>query len=273
MIASPLRGLRTAWMLLTRIPWPSRHSSSASDGIDRAAEGPAPEVRAAPAWFPLVGAVVGALIAAVYVTLFDLVGAFTAAAIALSVGALLTGALHQDGLADVADAFGGGWTVERRLEILHDSRIGAYGALTLVGAFVVQTSALAQHDRAQGAAVLVAAHSLSRGGVVVLMRLAPGASRISTGVGATFTRGLGNAATTGAALSALVLGTVALGRLVPLAVSVVVAAVGLMGALAWRKIGGVTGDVLGAAEQLAETAVLVTGAALVRHVDTWPWWR
>ena len=264
MTTSPLRGLRTAWMLLTRVPlpWPRRSPS---------ADGPAHEVRAAPAWFPLVGAAVGGLVAAVYVALFDRVGAPTAAAIALGVGALLTGALHQDGLADVADAFGGGWTVERRLEILHDSRIGAYGTLALVGAFVVQTTALAQHDRAQGAAVLVAAHSMSRGGVVVLMRFAPRAT--DAGLGASFTRGLGTAATTGGALSALALGTVALGRLVPLAVSAVAVAVGLMGALAWRKIRGITGDVIGAAEQLAETAVLVTGAALVRHVDAWPWWR
>lgn len=264
MTSSPLSGLRTAWMLLTRIPWPTRPGSAA-------AEGPQPDVLAAPAWFALVGAVIGVLVGGVYVTLFDLVGAPTAAALALCVGVLLTGALHHDGLADVADAFGGGSTVERRLEILHDSRIGAYGALALIGAFVVQTSALAQHGRAQGAAVLIAAHSMSRGGVVVLMRLAPRAT--GSGLGASFTRGLTDTATAAAALSALVFGTVALGRLVPLAVSAVVVAIGLMGALAWRKIRGVTGDVLGAAQQLAETAVLVTGAMLVRHADTWPWWR
>jgi adenosylcobinamide-GDP ribazoletransferase len=266
MSSSPLRAIRAAWMLLTRIPLPARWAFEADDD----------DMRAAPLWFPLIGAKLGVLVGGVYAVLFDVVGPFTAAALALSIGALLTGGLHHDGLADVADAFGGGWSVERRLEIMKDSRIGAYGTLALVAAFVVQTSALAQHGRAQGFAIVIAAHTLGRGAVVVLMRLAPRAS--STGLGSSYARGLTVAATVGAALSALVFGALALGWLVVFAAEAAAGAVALMGVLAWRKIGGMTGDVLGAAEQLAETAVLVTGAALVRHGSKWssghwPWWH
>ena len=268
MTTSPLRSWRAAWMLLTRIPLPQGRVGASGPDHDA--------VRAAPVWFPVVGATIGASVGVVYAMLFDLIGAFTAAAVAVSVGALLTGALHQDGLADVADAFGGGWTVERRLEILKDSHIGTYGTLALVCAFGVQTSALAQHDRAEGLAILVAAHTLGRGGIVVLMLVAPRAS--STGLGASYSRGLGRAATAGAACGALLIGALVLGPLVLFAAATAGLAVVLMGALAWRKIRGVTGDVLGAAEQLAETAVLVTGAAFVRHADNWPngpwpWWH
>jgi adenosylcobinamide-GDP ribazoletransferase len=266
MIASALAALRDAWMLLTRIPLPRARTADTPDAARRAA----------PGWFPVVGLVLGATIAGVHALLVDLVGPFTSAAIAVSFGALLTGALHHDGLADVADSFGGGSTVERRLEILKDSRIGTYGALALMGAFVMQVSALAQHDRAQGFAVLVAAHTLGRGGVVVLMRIAPPAG--GGGLGAAYARGLTTRTTVCASTSALVLATIVLGWFAAIATVAVAIAVGLTGWSAWRKIGGITGDVLGAAEQLSETAVLITGAALVRHAGSWPngswpWWR
>lgn len=261
-MSASLAPLRSAWMLLTRIPLPRSRSTEG----DAAAA-----LRSAPAWFPLVGGAIGLLVSGCYAALHHLVGPYPAAAVALAAGALLTGALHHDGLADVADAFGGGWTVERRLEILKDSHVGAYGALALVCAFVVQTSALAQHDRAQGAAVLVAAHAIARGAIVALMRVSPRAS--TSGLGASYAHGLGTTATVAAVLGAVAIGTGALGWLMVFATAAATAAVAATGLLARRKIGGVTGDVLGAAEQLAETAVLLTGAALVRHGGNWPWWR
>jgi len=219
----------------------------------------------------VVGALIGAIVGAVYALMFGLVGPLTASALAISAGALVTGAFHHDGLADIADAFGGGWTIEQRLEILKDSRHGTYGVMSLVCVVAVQVGALAQHDRAQGFAIAIAAHSCARAGAVVLMRFAPRPR--GTGLGAEYANGLGAMATAAAALSAVIIGAVALGGLVVIAAAGVVVAVASVALLAWRKIGGVTGDVLGAAEQIAETAVIVCGAAFVRHVDAWPWWR
>jgi adenosylcobinamide-GDP ribazoletransferase len=251
-------GLHAAWTFLTRVPL-GHHSD---DTVAMAA---------APAWFPIIGAIIGVIAGGVYVAAFSLAGPVAAAALAVSAAALVTGAFHHDGLADMADAFGGGWTREQRIEILKDSRHGTYGVMALVCAIAVQISALAQHDRAQGFASLVAAHAMARGGAVALMWLAPRAR--GTGLGADYARGLRAGPALWAATSAALVGAVAIGWLASIALGAVAVSSAAVGALAWRKIGGVTGDVLGAAEQISETAVLVCGAAFVRHVHTWPWWR
>lgn len=250
-----LRGLRTAWIFLTRVPM----------GDD-----PRPDVARAAPWFPVVGAIVGAITAAVWAGANELLAPLPSAALAIAAGALVTGAFHHDGLADMADAFGGGWDREQRLRILKDSRHGTYGVIALVIAVLLQVSALAVHGPAQGAAALVAAHGLGRAGAIVMLVVAPTAT--GDGLGAGAAHGARRApvligAIVGVAIAALAIGPGAL-----LATAVVAIAVALVAALALRKIGGVTGDVLGAAEQVGEIAVLLTTAALVDASWDFPWW-
>ena len=109
-------GLAAALQFLTRVPIRT--------------DGAVPHHRAVP-WFPIAGALIGAAVGGVAAGMNELVATPVAATLAVITGLLITGAFHEDGLADVADAFGGGWTVERRLEILKDSRHGTYGVAAL----------------------------------------------------------------------------------------------------------------------------------------------
>ncbi len=136
-------------------------------------------------WFPVVGAMIGALVGGVAAGLTELVPASVAAALGVVAGLLVTGAFHEDGLADVADAFGGGWTTEQRLEILKDSRHGTYGVAALTGSIVIRVVALAAiATPAAMFASAVCAHALARGAAVVAMRAAPPARDSGLGVSA-----------------------------------------------------------------------------------------
>jgi adenosylcobinamide-GDP ribazoletransferase len=245
-----MSGLRTAWIFLTRVP---------------AGDDPRPDGARAVPWFPIIGAIVGAMSAAIWLGGRELVGPLPAAAVAIAAGALVTGAFHQDGLADMADGFGGGWDREQRLMIMKDSRHGTYGVTALVLVVVVQVAALAPHGAAQGATALVAAHALGRAAAIALAAIAPPALLDGRGLGTGHARGVHRGATwagvaAGFAIAGALLGVGALAAATATACTTVAC-----GALAWRKIGGFTGDVLGAAEQLGETAVLLTTAALAHH--------
>lgn len=226
-----------------------------------------PHVRVVP-WFPVVGALIGAAVGGVAVGLAELVPATVAAALAVVTGLLITGAFHEDGLADVADAFGGGVTVERRLEILKDSRHGTYGVAALVSSVVVRVVAAASIVSATSVfTAFVAAHTLGRSAAVVAMKSARPAAE--SGLGASAGRALSPFA---AALSgATGIGIVALATgwwAVPLVGASVVAA-GAVVVLAVRKIGGLAGDVLGAVEQVVECTVLVVASGLAMRHDVW----
>ncbi|MBP1805632.1 adenosylcobinamide-GDP ribazoletransferase [Rubellimicrobium aerolatum] len=234
-----------AFLFLTRLPGPSL-------AVPRGA-------RASWAW-PLAGAGVGFLSGGVASVAFGGgLSAGAAAALALATQALLTGGLHEDGLADSADGFGGGRTPERRLEIMKDSRIGSHGALALILSLLIRWSALAAllvEGSAWGA--LVAAGALSRWPMAwMLHRLPParegGLSRLIGRPGAG-PLALGAAV----ALMLALLGTGASALPATLAVALV--------ALLWtpavrRLVGGQTGDTCGAAQQLAEAAALLALAA------------
>ena len=185
-----------------------------------------------------------------------------AAALGLAAGIVLTGALHEDGAADLADGFGGGRTAGDKLAIMRDSRIGSYGTLALILSALVRWSALAALAAAPGGAVLwaaIAAHAASRAVLPAFAAHVPPAR--DTGLSA----GLG-AIGTGAITAALGLGFVALLPLgIGFAVVVAVLLAGiflLMGWLCRRQIGGQTGDVLGALQQGCEIAILLAAAAI-----------
>jgi adenosylcobinamide-GDP ribazoletransferase len=213
---------------------------------------------------PLAGALVG-LIGAVVYWLTSAVGLppFSAAALALVATLIATGCLHEDGLADTADGFGGGSSRERKLEIMRDSRIGTYGACALALSLILRWSALASiADPAAVAMALIAAHAAARAPLPAFMRFVPPAR--SDGLAAA----AGGPPREGAAAASF-LGVVALGLcLGPGAVIIglllLSSAAILMAWLSVQQIGGQTGDVLGALEQINEILILLTAAALVK---------
>lgn len=211
--------------------------------------------------FPLVGAGVGLAGGVVYALAYWLgLPTFAAALCALAATALATGALHEDGLADTADGLGGGRTVEDRLRIMRDSHIGAFGVLALVFSIGLRTAALATLGTPWlAAAALIAGGAGSRALLGLMMRrLDPARTDgLAAGAGRPSEEGALTAAAIGAAFTLLFLG-LGTGIVAAAAASVAVAAVAQS---ARRGIGGHTGDVLGAAQQVAEIAILLAAAA------------
>jgi adenosylcobinamide-GDP ribazoletransferase len=243
-----LEDLRAAVAFLTRVPMPHP-------------DGPMPPnfARAHRA-FPLVGAIIGMLTGLIYLGFLRIgVPILGAAACALGASAILTGALHEDGLADVADGFGGGRDKAAKLEIMLDSRLGTFGALILLVSFVAKLSALAAMPRGAIVPSLVASHALARGVLPIMVMTMPYARK--EGLAASV--GKPNVATTAiAVVLALLIAVLALPWLEALGAALVAGlAAGGMAMLALRQIGGQTGDVLGGTEQVAETAILLLLAA------------
>ena len=210
---------------------------------------------------PVVGAAVGLLGAAVYGLAQALyLPPLPAAVLAIAATLAVTGGLHEDGLADVADGFGGGATRERKLEIMHDSRIGTFGVCALILSFMLRVAALTNlGDPGLVAAVLVAAHAAGRAPLAAFMRLIPAAR--TDGMSADAGR-----PSQGSAMAAVLLGLVPL--MIGLGFAAGIVAVVLLAAgfgfMAWlckKQIGGQTGDVLGALEQIGEIVVLLMAAA------------
>ncbi|OSP55277.1 adenosylcobinamide-GDP ribazoletransferase [Pseudoruegeria sp. SK021] len=212
---------------------------------------------AAAAWcFPFVGAVVGVIAAAgAGLALWVGVSPSIAAALALAILAVVTGAMHEDGLADSVDGLWGGWIKDRRLEIMKDSRIGAYGVLALILILLLRWSALSGTDAAMGWA-LIAAAILSRAAVVAIWFALPPAraNGLSASSGQPGLPTTALAITLGIGLSMLVLNSVLIGLLCTASAAL---AILVWGIVAHRKIGGQTGDILGAGQQISETLVLI----------------
>jgi adenosylcobinamide-GDP ribazoletransferase len=217
------------------------------------------------AWtLPLAGALVGAVAAAVYAAAAALgLAGPPGAALALAASLALTGCLHEDGLGDTADGFGGGRDRDAKLGIMRDSRLGTYGAAALILSLLLRWSALAVlMTPAAVALALVAAHTAARGALPALMHVVPMARR--DGLAAAAGRPPAGAAAVAGGLGALAL-VLALGPLAgAAALALVAATAAFTGRLAVRQIGGLTGDVLGAAEQAGEIAVLLVAAAAQR---------
>lgn len=253
-----MNGLVIAIGFYTRIPTRVQSSSS--------------ELAGSAPWFPIVGAGIGASIAVTYVGLSLLLPGTVAAVLAVSAGALLTGALHEDGLGDVADAFAGGRTVERRLEILDDPRQGTFGVLALTAAFLTRVSAIATLDAYGALSLITAAHAVSRVPGIVLMRRQPLAR--TDGLAGALAGNLRPVHEVGGITIGVAIGALAIGTwVVPAVVFCVLVSWG-MSALARIKVGGIGGDVLGAVQQLTELAVLLFGVVVVEGAwGSLPWWR
>lgn len=240
-------GLVTAIGFLTRLPMPRRARMQAGD------------LAAAVAWFPVVGLVVGGLAAGTRLAAGEVLSAGAATVLALAVAVVVTGGLHEDGLADTADAFGAHVDRARRLEIMRDSRLGTFGVLALVLALLAATAILAPLDARDAAAALVAGHVLARWAMLVHSVSAPNAR--DAGAGALLdVRPVPLAAATlaTAAIVAGVAGPAAGGA----AAGVTLAVVAAMAATTRAAVGGTTGDTHGATGKLVEIAVFAAVAAI-----------
>jgi adenosylcobinamide-GDP ribazoletransferase len=253
----PLAEFVHALKFLTRLPVPLSRT------IDP------PPLKQTMRMFSVAGALIGCAIAAVlwgakFIQLPPLLCAF----LAIAAGLLLTGALHEDGLSDTADGLGGGRTKERRLEIMRDSRIGAYGALALICAIGIRVACyetLLTQRAWDVLAVIVACQSFSRAMVVDLMWATPAAR----------SDGLSHYAgqpTRTVAMFTIIIGlllTLLAGYLTHIENAILALALGLAAtaAVRWvamRTIGGQTGDICGAAQVTCELMMLTAFVATLR---------
>jgi adenosylcobinamide-GDP ribazoletransferase len=203
-------------------------------------------------WFPVVGAALGALVGGVAIGLERGLPPLLAGALAVAVELAITGALHVDGLADSADGLGAR-DREHALRIMRDHSLGAYGASALVLDLLAKAAALGALAERGELLPVVAAFALARAAPLPLAAALPYA-RPGEGTGRALADGLGPvAAAFGVALAAAV--AVVAGAYAALAAAVLVTAA--IGLLARRRLGGVTGDVMGAAIELTATAALI----------------
>lgn len=246
-----LRLFLTAIQFFTRIPVPAWVGHSAQQ-LEQAAR-----------YFPLVGICVGILSAVVLWMGAQVLPLSLAVGLSMAASILITGAFHEDGLSDFADGMGGGHTLEKTLAIMKDSRVGAYGVIALVLVLLLKYQALLalgdKHSLPLLAAALVAAHSVSRLMAASLMltqryireddsaRAKPAAQQISPSSFAI-------ALLTGIAALGILF---AVGTHIAAIFAAVATALLMRSYLAWRlqkRLGGYTGDCLGAVQQLSELA-------------------
>lgn len=213
--------------------------------------------RGAP-FYPLVGAGIGALVGVTAAALADPLTPLLAAALALFVGAVVTGALHLDALADCADALGA--TPERALAIMRDHAVGAFGASALVLDQLVKAAALAAlaSERRVIAATVTAA-ALARAAPVLIAAALPYVRASGT---ASALLSIGRRRAIAAAPIAALLAVAVFGKNGLILAASALAVMAVIGLFARRWLGGITGDVLGATVELVETAVLVVAVSL-----------
>jgi adenosylcobinamide-GDP ribazoletransferase len=245
----------TAAAFLTRLRVPS--------SVDHSPE----YMRQAPRYFPLVGSIVGGISALCYWIGAKTISVDMGIAAAMVAGLLATGAFHEDGFADVCDGFGGGWTKEKILLIMKDSRIGAFGAIGLIA--ILGTKFLLLKELAPGSffvVALVAVHSVSRLLPVLVMQTSHYVGSADTSKsGAMTSQRIG----TGGLVTAIVLGLAPF-VLLPLRflLSVVPPLVVTWWMYRWfrRWIGGYTGDCLGAIQQVTEIVLYLGIVVICRYL-------
>jgi adenosylcobinamide-GDP ribazoletransferase len=239
-----LRDLLSAFQFMTRLPLPSVLSEP--EQLSRAAK-----------FFPVVGLVIGLGAAALNRALSGHVSRSVIALMVLTYMVLITGALHEDGLADVADGFGGGWTKGRILLIMHDSRVGAFGVIALILSLLARYILLSELAVVRFSSYVIVAHVLCRWTTLPLGMLLRPARQDGPGTQlAQRTSVLSLIFATGVTLVVCYL---LLRKQMWLPTIVTVALTLLTAAYYRSQIGGVTGDCFGATNQLTEIAIYFCG--------------
>ena len=212
--------------------------------------------------FPLIGLLVGAISGAVFILAAKInLNPLTSAFLAITVGAFVTGALHEDGLADVIDGFGGGNSKKDKLRIMRDSHIGTYGMLALVLNVGLRISVLSELPGPWVTAeTLVGTAVLSRSLLPGMMHLTPCARTdgLAAGAGRPSFRNAVIAFCIGCVITWPLFG----GWITIVAFVCAVISALVMAFIAHRQIGGYTGDVLGATQQISEVVILMTVGVL-----------
>lgn len=240
-----VRLLGVAVQLLTRVPVPVAHRGA--DDLARAAGA-----------FPLVGLAVAALAVTVRAGAGVVWGPVVGTIAAVAVAVALTGALHEDGLADVADGLWGGREPEQRLAIMRDSRVGTYGIVALVTVLGLRVALLVPLDVISFAKVVALAHVLGQAGMVLVARVA---RPVGGGLGSTFGQPPVSAVVLAGAVAAAT-AAISAGWLAPVVLAVAGVAALACAGVAERRLGGFTGDVLGATNSVVHVTVLAAAVAL-----------
>jgi adenosylcobinamide-GDP ribazoletransferase len=242
------RLLAIAFGFMTRLPVP--HVDVRDGDLTRAS-----------AAFPLVGLAVAAVAVAVRHVTGLVWGPVTGTVVAVLSATAVTGAFHEDGLADTADGLSGGWEPEERVRIMRDSRLGTYGTIALIALFAVRLALLAGLSIATFAVAMVCGHVLGRAaGPVLVSRLPALADSSSAGIAGR----LGRGATAVVVAATVIPVVVAAGVLAPALLVVAGGVVAACAVLYRRRLGGVTGDAIGATTVLVEVAVIAAVAGLAR---------
>jgi len=245
-----LRLFLTAVQFFTRLPVPAWVGHSAQQ-LEQAAR-----------YLPLVGMLVGAISATVLYLAVQVLPLSLAIGLSMAASILVTGAFHEDGLSDFADGFGGGHTKEKMLAIMKDSRVGAYGAIAIVLVLLLKYQALVElvgkHSLLFAAAVLIAAHAVSRLMAASIM-LTQRYVREDDSARAKPAAQLGHASFAVALLTGIAALAIlyAAGANASAILTAAASALLMRAHLAWRlqrRLGGYTGDCLGAVQQLTEIA-------------------
>jgi adenosylcobinamide-GDP ribazoletransferase len=247
-VRKTIQQLLLAFQFLTRIP---------ISGLDREGQ----SLARAAKFFPVVGLCIGLIAAAIYRALAKAMQPQVLTLVLVVYLVLITGALHEDGLADAADGFGGGWTKEKILTIMRDSRIGSFGTIAVTLSLLARFILISSTSPARLPGFLIAANVLCRWTALPLGFWLPYARE---------DHGLGGAVAGRLPLSSVVwgtafavLGTVAclgVGSLIPWLIALLVT--GISGSYYKSRIQGVTGDCFGATNQITEIAIYFYGALL-----------
>lgn len=211
-------------------------------------------------YFPLVGVLVGLLTAIVFLVTSEILPPEIAAGLTIAAGIVLTGGLHEDGLADCCDGLGGGATREHALEIMRDSRVGTFGAAALILSIGLRWAVLARFTPDQGLIALVMCHTISR--AMIPPVLVSGHYARSRGLASSVAEGVTGLEAAFAMILAFAIAMIA-GPVFGLAAfAAAIIAGGLMLSILMYRLGGYTGDGLGAIQQVAEIAILIVLAGV-----------
>lgn len=248
-IASEVGRLLAAVQYFTRLPVPAwvGHNQNPLDDAAR--------------YLPAVGLIVGSLGAAVLAVACRLWTMPVAVVLSMMTTIALTGAFHEDGLADAVDGLGGSLDRARALEIMKDSRIGVFGAMAVILALLLKFATLSALPLRTAAWVLIAGHAVSRLGAVIIMATLPYVRESDDSRSKPLVRRLST-------ISLLVGCVTAAVALIPLQLRGIAGAISVLCVcLLWRRylrrrLGGYTGDCLGAAQQLAEGMFYIVCAAV-----------
>ena len=246
-----LRQFLLAIQFLTRLPVPGQLATTQEE-LGRAA-----------VFFPLVGTIVGGGAAAVFILTNRVAPLSAAVLLALGFATFLTNAFHEDGLADTFDGLGGGWTRDRALEIMRDSRIGTYGSVALIFLILGKYTFLTALDSRQIWRWLIVAHTASRWTVLPLCMWLPYAR--AEGQGKLVAKQIGFPALLIGGVIFLLILLLLPWRLAIITFAVTAAVVLFSGLYFKRRLGGITGDCLGAANQITEVALYLTALLLARY--------